>query len=85
MTADEERLQILRMVQGKQINTDEAAELLDALEQPVSPGERDGRPDSSPTAAEAIAGEKTASTNVLVKTLELGARLAKRARIDVRW
>lgn len=85
MAADKERLRILTMVQGGQISTDEAAELLDALEQPASPGERDGRPHPSPTAAEVAARQTTASTNVLVKTLELGARLARRANIDVRW
>jgi hypothetical protein len=85
MTADKERLRILRMVQDRQISTDEAAELLDALEQPASPRERDGRLDPSTTASEVEGRQTTASTNMLVKTLELGARLARRANIDVRW
>jgi hypothetical protein len=85
MAADEERLEILRMVQGGQISTDEAAELLDALEEPPHPRERRGRPDPpSVPAADAKAGRTTASANVLVKTLEWGARLARRAKIDVR-
>jgi len=86
MAADKERLQILRMLHGGQISTDEAAELLDALEEPAHPRERHGRPDPSPVPADDTnAGQTTASANVLVKTLELGARLARKANIDVRW
>jgi hypothetical protein len=86
MAADEERLRILRMVQVKRISTDEAAELLDALEEPGYSPERHGRPDPPPMpAAGTSARQTTTSANVLVKALELGARLARRANIDVRW
>jgi hypothetical protein len=86
MAADEERLQILRMVQGGQISTDEAAELLDALEEPMPASGPHGRPDpSSAPAQDTNSGQATVRANVLVKALEWGARLARKANIDVRW
>jgi hypothetical protein len=85
MAADEERLRILRMVQDRRISTDEAAELLDALEEPGHPRERHGRPDPPSMPAAGDTRRATESANVLVKALEWGARLARRANVDLRW
>jgi hypothetical protein len=84
MAADEDRLQILRMVRGGQITTEEAAELLDALEEPAHLEERCGSLASSPVPAHDTNKRRSeTSTNLLVKTLELGAKLARRANTGV--
>jgi hypothetical protein len=84
MAADEERLEILRMVQNGQISTDEAAELLDALE---GPAHLEGHPDSpvpsSMQAKDTNSSQNGTSTNLLAKTLELAAKLARRANIGM--
>jgi hypothetical protein len=84
MAADEERLEILRMVKGGQISTDEAARLLDALEEPAHLEERHGSLAPSHVLAHGTnSSERATNTSLLAKTLELAAKLARRATTDV--
>jgi hypothetical protein len=84
MAADEEKLEILRMVQGGQISTDEAAELLDALEEPAHLEERHGSLAPPPVPAHDTTRRRNeASSNLLAKMLAWAAKLARRANVDV--
>ena len=77
MASDDERLQILRMIEGGQITPEEAAKLLDALEEPRK-GE--GRREGSlrwfrVRVTDLNTGKSKVNINLPLKVLELGTKL----------
>jgi hypothetical protein len=80
MTSDEERLQILKMIEEGQITAEEAAKLLDALEEP--------RTSEAQTGAQARwfrvrvtdlnTGKHKVNINLPLKLVDLGAKLGAR-------
>lgn len=77
MTTDEERLQILRMIEGGQITAEEGAKLLDAVEEPSS-GESSG---GSPRwfrvrVTDLHTGKHKVNINLPMKLLDVGASIA---------
>lgn len=77
MPSDEERLQILKMIEGGQITAEEGAKLLDALAAP-SRGER--RREGSPRwirvrVTDLNTGKHKVNINLPIKLLDLGAKI----------
>lgn len=88
MASDEERLQILRMIEAGQITAEEGAKLLEALEEP-SGSERRGR---SPRwfrvrVSDLRTGKQKVNVNLPLKVLDLGAKIGARfaapANVDI--
>ena len=88
MTTDEERLQILRMIEGGQITAEEGAKLLDAVQEPSS-GEQDG---GSPRwfrvrVTDLNTGKHKVNVNLPLTVLDLGAKIGAKfaapSHIDV--
>jgi hypothetical protein len=76
MVTEEERLQILRMIQEGQVTAEEGAKLLDALEEP-SHGERSG---GSPRwfrvrVTDINTGKHKVNVNLPLRLLDLGAKI----------
>jgi hypothetical protein len=76
MATEEERLQILRMIQEGQVTAEEGAKLLDALEEPFR-GERSG---GSPRwfrvrVTDINTGKRKVNVNLPLTLLDLGARI----------
>jgi len=89
MATDEERLQILRILEGGQITAEEGAKLLSALEEPRK-GE--GRPEGAPRwfrvrVTDLSTGKGKVNINLPFKLLEVGARLGAKfaapAELDI--
>jgi hypothetical protein len=79
MTTDEERLQILKMIEGGQITAEEGAKLLAALEEP-SRGEKPG---GSPRwlrvqVTDIRTGKRKVNVNLPLRLLDLGAKIYSR-------
>jgi hypothetical protein len=77
MASDEERIQILRMIEGGQITAEEGAKLLDALEEP-STGE--GRREGSPRwfrvrVTDLNTGKRKVNISLPLNLLDVGAKI----------
>ena len=77
MSSDEERLQILKMIEGGQITAAEGAKLLDALE---APSRGEGRREGSPRwfrvrVTDLNTGKHKVNINLPMKLLDLGAKI----------
>jgi hypothetical protein len=88
MTTDEERLQILKMIEGGQITADEGFKLLGALEEP----QRGERPGGSPRwfrvrVTDVHTGKRKININLPLTVLDLGAKIGAKfaapADIDI--
>ena len=76
MTTDEERLQILKMIEGGQITAEEGAKLLEALEEPSSGDRRGGSPRWFRVQVTDIStGKRKVNINLPLKLLDLGAKI----------
>ncbi len=76
MATQEERLQILKMIQEGQVSAEEGAKLLDALEEP-SHGERSG---GSPRwlrvhVTDLNTGKRKVNVNIPLRLLDIGAKI----------
>lgn len=89
MASDEERLQILKMIEEGQVTAEEGAKLLDALEEP---SRAEGRVAGSPRwfrvrVTDLDTGKHKVNINLPLKLLDLGARIGAKfaapADIDV--
>jgi hypothetical protein len=88
MATDEERLQILKMIEGGQITAEEGAKLLAALEEPS----RREKPSGSPRwfrvrVTDINTGKQKVNVNLPLTVLDLGAKIGAKfaapADIDV--
>ena len=86
MTTDEERLQILKMIEGGQVTAEEGAKLLEALQEP-SRRERAG---SSPRwlrvrVTDLNTGKHKVNVNLPIKVLDIGAKIGSKfaAPVDI--
>lgn len=77
MASDEERLQILRMIEGGQITAEEGAKLLGALEEPVKgEGRREGPPRwFRVRVTDLNTGKRKVDINLPIKLLDIGAKI----------
>ncbi|HJX38132.1 MAG TPA: hypothetical protein VJ714_06015, partial [Anaerolineae bacterium] len=76
MATDEERLQILKMIEGGQITAEEGAKLLAALEEPS----RREKPSGSPRwfrvrVTDINTGKQKVNVNLPLTVLDLGAKI----------
>ena len=76
MTTDEERIQILKMIQEGHITAEEGAKLLDALEQPSGRGKATGSPHwFRVQVTDTKTGKRKVNVNLPLKLLDLGAKI----------
>jgi hypothetical protein len=76
MTTDEERLQILRMIEGGQITAEEGAKLLDAVEEPSSGEQAGGSPRwFRVRVTDLHTGKNKVNINLPMKLLDVGAKI----------
>jgi len=88
MTTDEERLQILKMIQEGQITAEEGAKLLDALEEPSGRPKATGSPRwFRVQVTDMKTGKRKVNVNLPMQLLDLGAKIGAKyaapADIDV--
>ena len=76
MATDEERLQILKMIEGGQITAEEGARLLEALEEPSGGGRRGPSPKwFRIRVSDLRTGKQKVNVNLPLGVLDLGARI----------
>jgi hypothetical protein len=77
MASDEERLQILKMIEGGQITAEEGAKLLGALEEPTrAEGRREGAPRwFRVRVTDLKTGKRKANISLPMKLLDVGAKI----------
>ncbi|MDH4208403.1 MAG: hypothetical protein OEV76_05980 [Anaerolineae bacterium] len=79
MATDEERLQILKMIEDGQITADEAAQLLDALEKPSQSEKPGGSPRWFRVQVTDIkTGKRKVNVNLPLRLVDLGAKVYSR-------
>jgi len=77
MATEDERLQILKMIQGGQVTAEEGAKLLDALEEPSRGERREGSPRWFRVRVTDInTGKSKVNINLPMKVLDVGAKIA---------
>ena len=83
MTTDEERLQILRMIEGGHVTAEEGAELLDAVEEP-SAHEKGGGSSRwfRVRVTDLRAGKHKVNINLPMKLLDVGANIAAKDHVQ---
>ncbi len=89
MASNDERLQILKMIEGGQITAEEGAKLLGALEEPSKgEGRREGRPRwFRVRVTDLKTGKRKVNINLPIKLIDigtkLGAKFAAPADLDI--
>lgn len=88
MTTDEERLQILKMIEGGQVTAEEGANLLEALEEPARSERAGGSPRWFRVRVTDInTGKRKVNISLPLTLLDLGAKIggkfAAPANIDI--
>jgi hypothetical protein len=88
MASDEERLQILKMIEGGQITAEEGAKLLDALQEPSTADKPGGSPRwFRVRVTDVHSGKQKVNVNLPLKVLDLGAKIGAKfaapAQVDI--